>query len=569
MTKLPEIKYGRPDLDKLKIDFKATLAEFTNAGGFASAKVAVEKLNDYLIDVNSYAMLASYRHTIDTRDKFYDDEQDFWDENSPYVADLETELAKAILASPYRYDLVADGTILETYVLKAKNQIKTFDPKIIGDLQKDYALQSKYDKLIASAQIDFQGEKRNLSQLGKFQSDEDQAVRKAAFEANTAWFVEHEAEIDDIYDQMVKLRTKYAQTLGFKDYAEMSFATMNRFGYDQKMVNNYRESVKKYVTPAVTRFYDRTAKRFGKDHLYYYDLPLEFPNGNATPKGTPEELVQKAQKMYREMSPESGEFFDFMVKNDTMDLVTKPGKQGGGYCEFIPKWKTPLIFSNFNGTSGDVDVLTHEAGHAFQTFEAQWIKGFDMQFPTFEAAEIFSMSMEFMAYPWMNLFFEEQTAKYKFSHLASTMNFLPYGVLVDHFQYEVYSHPELTPDERKATWRKLEKEYLPHKDYADNKDMERGIYWMRQPHIFTSPFYYIDYTIAQVVAQEFWKRREVDHDETAWNDYLTMAKAGGSKTLLELIKLGNMKSPFEGDTLKETVAAIETALDAVSEDDLK
>ena len=109
MTKLPEIKYGRPDLDKLKIDFKATLAEFTNAGGFASAKVAVEKLNDYLIDVNSYAMLASYRHTIDTRDKFYDDEQDFWDENSPYVADLETELAKAILASPYRDDLVADG----------------------------------------------------------------------------------------------------------------------------------------------------------------------------------------------------------------------------------------------------------------------------------------------------------------------------------------------------------------------------------------------------------------------------------------------------------------------------
>lgn len=569
MTKLSEVEYVRPDLELLKEQVTAELTNFQNAGGFASAKLAVEKINGYFSDVISYQELASFRYTIDTRDEFYSQENDFWNTNFPHVEDLQTAFASAVLASPFRDDLVADGTILEPFVLMAQNKVKTFKQELIPAYQKESILNTEYNKLIASAEIEFQGELLNLSQLGKYSVDTDQEVRQAAAQARTAWFVEHETDFDRIYDELVKLRTKIAHESGFANFAEMSFANRDRFGYDQEMINDYRAAIKQYVTPAVTRFYQRQAKRFGKDRLDYFDLGLEFPTGNATPKGTPAELVAKANQMYHEMSPETGRFFDFMVNNETMDLVTKKGKEGGGYCEFIPKWHAPIIFANFNGTMGDVDVLTHEAGHAFQTYMAQWIKMPDMQFPTTEAAEFFSMSMEFMAYPWMKLFFEEQTPKYKFSHLAGTMTFLPYGVLVDHFQYEVYTHPEMTPEERKSTWRRLEQEYQPYKDYSADPDLERGTWWYRQGHIFDVPFYYIDYTIAQVVAQQFWKRREVEHDEAAWSDYLAMAKAGGSKTMMELLQIGHLASPFEGDTLKEITADIETQLNSVSEDELK
>lgn len=569
MTKLTEVEYIRPDLAEFREKVEAELANFKNAGGFATAKLAVEHIDSLFSDLGSYAELASFRYTIDTRDEFYSKENDFWNENYPHVNELNTAFAEAVLASPFRDELVADGTILKPFVLMAQNQVKTFKKELIPEYQKEAALTTEYGKLIASAEIDFQGESLNLSQLGKYGVSTDDAVRKAANQARTAWFVEHEAQFDRIYDELVKLRTKIAHESGFKDFAEMSFANRDRFGYDQEMINNYRAAVKEYVTPAVTRFYERQAKRFGKDKLNYFDLGLEFPTGNATPKGTPEELVAKANQMYHEMSPETGRFFDFMVDNETMDLVSKKGKEGGGYCNFIQKWDAPIIFANFNGTSGDVDVLTHEAGHAFQTYMAQWIKMPGMQFPTIEAAEFFSMSMEFMAYPWMKLFFEEQTQKYKYSHLAGTMTFLPYGVLVDHFQYEVYTHPEMTPDERKATWRRLEKEYQPYKDYSEDADLDRGTWWYRQGHIFEVPFYYIDYTIAQVVAQQFWKRREVDHDETAWSDYLAMAKAGGSKTMMELLQIGHLDSPFEGDTLKEITQDIEAQLNSISEDDLK
>ena len=322
------------------------------------------------------------------------------------------------------------------------------------------------------------------------------------------------------------------------------------------------------VVPATKVLYDRQAKRNHLTELKNYDLSLVYPTGNAKPQGTPEELVAAAQKMYQEMSPETGTFFDFMKEQDLLDLLSKPGKQTGGYCTYIADYQAPFIFANFNGTSGDVDVLTHEAGHAFQCFESRWIKEPEIVFPNFESCEIHSMSMEFIAWPWMEHFFKEQTQKYKFAHLSDALEFLPYGVLVDHFQQEVYEHPEWTPAERKACWRKLERQYCPERDYSEDETLDLGLYRIRQGHIFQDPFYYIDYTLAQVCAFQFWKRFQVDHDETAWADYLAICQVGGTKTFLEILDIAHLRSPFEAGALDETIKAVAEYLQEVPEDAL-
>ncbi|WP_225047022.1 M3 family oligoendopeptidase [Lacticaseibacillus kribbianus] len=558
-----QVTYKRPNSATYLAAIAAGAHELAAAKDADAAVAVASRITDLINDTESMGMIAQIRHTIDTRDAFYAAEDEFWNDFGPQADEAQTAYLKAVLDSPFKEAL---GTLYpKPYFLKAKNLLQTNKPEVIALQQKANALASAYTNLIASAQVDFNGQTYTLAQLGPLRDDADRAVRKGANEAYWGFFAAHEAEFDKLYDDMVHTRTAIAQKLGFKDFSEMSYVFMDRFDYDEEMVATYRHEVQTKVVPLVLKQRAKQAKRLGLDHLAYYDLGVQFKSGNATPEGTAEELVAAAQQMYHEMSPEAGDFFDHMISDHLLDLLAKPGKASGGYAEYIPAIRSPFIFANFNGTSGDVDVLTHEAGHAFQTYLAKWIRPGDCVFPTFEAAEIFSMSMEFIAYPWMSHFFGKQTAKYKYAHLQAALEFLPYGILVDLYQHQVYTHPDWTPAERKAEWRRLEKLYNPDKDYAENPDLERGIYWMRQGHIFESPFYYIDYTIAQVVAYQFWKRFNVDHDPKAWTDYETMAKAGGSQTLLELLATGHLRSPFAPGALDELLAAIQQALDAVDD----
>ncbi|WP_125767538.1 M3 family oligoendopeptidase [Lapidilactobacillus wuchangensis] len=566
MTDFAQLPYQRPNFEQVTAEYRQLLTALNHADDpltAVNAALAISKLETKIV---SQQMLAEIRFSVNTLDDFYHQEEDYWNEYSPKYNEFTTEFYRELVKSPFQAEL--QHTFPKTLFLMAKNQLKTFSPEVIPLLQQDNQLSTKYSELIASAQIEFAGETYNLTQMKKFQNKADRQLRQRATQATTAWFVEHEAEFDQIYDQMVQVRTEIAHQLNYDNYTDMSYDFMNRFDYDADDVARYRQTILEKVVPIVSQLRQRQQKRLGLDELNFYDEDYNYLSGNATPEGTAEELVAKANDMYHEMSPETGKFFQMMVDNHNLDLLSHHGKQGGGYCEYLPEFKTPFIFANFNGTSADVDVLTHETGHAFQTYQAQAIKAWECVFPTNEAAEIFSMSMEFIAYPWMNKFFGQQTTKYKFEHLSSAVTFLPYGVLVDHFQTEVYRHPEWTPTERKQTWRRLEKMYLPSRQY-DDADLERGIYWYRQGHIFEAPFYYIDYTLAQVVAFQFWERFEVNHDDQAWADYLAMAKAGGSLTFNQLIELGHLQSPFKDGALDDVLAKISANLAAVSETDLQ
>ena len=560
--KFKDFPYKRPNLNEVSAKFEGLLKRFNEANTFEAQDVAMKEINSLRSEVESMSQIAYIRHTIDTTDKFYEEEQNFFDEVSPHYEGLIIKYYHALVNSKFKNEL-EEKWGKQIFTL-AELTLKTFSPKVISDMQEENKLYSEYTKLVASAKIPFEGEERNLSQLTPFMTSKDREMRKKANNAKYAFFAENEEKFDEIYDKLVKVRTRIAKKLGYENFVELGYARMNRSDYDAKMVANFRKQVLDYIVPVATELRERQRVRLGLDSLKYYDETLSFKSGNAKPKGDSNWIVNNAKKMYSELSPETKEYFEFMTEDELMDLVSKKGKAGGGYCTYISKYKAPFIFSNFNGTSGDVDVLTHEAGHAFQCYTSRNFEIPEYNFATSEACEIHSMSMEFFTWPWMQLFFFDDADKYKFTHLSEALLFIPYGVTVDEFQHRVYENPDMTPNERKKVWREIEKKYMPYRDYDGNEYLERGGWWYQQLHIFGMPFYYIDYTLAQICAFQFWKK-SLDNREEAWNDYLRLCKAGGSKSFLELVKLANLKSPFEDDCIKSVIDSIKNWLSKIDD----
>lgn len=563
--KFKDFKYVRPNMEKMQSKLNSLLEKFNNSESFEVQDAVMKEINALRNDFLTAESLVYVRHTVDTNDEFYEKEMDYINESKPIYESFESKFYQVLVKAKFRKELEEKwGKHLFNF---ADITLKTFSPEVISDLQKENKLASEYTKLMASAKIMFEGEERNLSQMGPFTQSKDRETRKKAQNAVKVFFVENEKELDRIFDELVKVRTLIANKLGFKNYVELGYARLKRTDYNAEMAANFRKQVLNDLVPIAQKLLKRQANRLGLESLKYYDESLEFLTGNAKPKGDRDWLVNKAKKMYGELSKETDEFFNVMVENDLLDLVAKKGKAGGGYCIYLNNFRKPFIFSNFNGTSGDVDVLTHEAGHAFQVYSSRNYEVPEYNWPTLEACEIHSMSMEFFAWPWMNLFFKEDEQKYKFSHLAGALLFVPYGVTVDEFQHFVYENPNATPKERKAKWREIEKKYLPHKDYEDNEFLESGGYWYRQGHIFRVPFYYIDYTLAQVCAFQYWVKSRENRTE-AWSSYLNLCKVGGSNSFLELLKIAQIKNPFEDGCIKEVIKPIEEWLDSIDDSKL-
>lgn len=563
--KFSEFAYVRPNVEEFSNKMEVLLKDFQQAEQVEKQMEVIEKINTIRNDISTMFHLCYIRHSVDTNDEYYQKEQDYIDEIAPKVEGLETKYYQTLAQSRFRKKL-EEKWGKQLFAL-AEAQLKVFSDEVVELLQQENKLSTEYTKLVASAKIMFEGEERTLAQLQPFAESKDRNVRKAANTAKFDFFQENEEQLDRIYDDMVKVRTEIAQKLGYKNFVELGYYRMYRTDYNAEMVAAFRDQVKEYIVPLATKLKERQRQRIGVESLKFYDEPFEFKTGNATPKGDPEWIITNGQTMYNELAKETGEFFSYLRETELMDLVAKKGKAGGGYCEFIENYKAPFIFSNFNGTSGDIDVLTHEAGHAFQVYSSG---GFDVPeyyWPTFEAAEIHSMSMEFFTWPWMELFFKEDVEKYKFSHLSSALLFLPYGVSVDEFQHWVYENPNATPKERKQMWREIEKKYSPHIDYDGNEYLENGGFWQKQGHIYNSPFYYIDYTLAQICAFQFWKRSREDKKD-AWEDYMKLCKLGGSMPFTELVKAANLISPFEDGCVASVIGEIDAWLNSVDDKNL-
>ncbi len=560
--KFSEFEYKRPEIEGFKQDFEIALKNFENGDSLEAQDEALREISRLREEFGTMWNICLIRHTSNTKDEFYEAENSFFDKNLPSYEALNTRFYEALTQSPFRKEL-REKWGKQLFVI-AELSLKKFKPTILDDLKEENLLSSAYTKLKAGAKIPFDGKEQTLASIIPYEQNQDRTTRKNATMAKWAFFEKNGGEFESIFDKMVKVRHSIAQKLGYKNFVDVGYVRMLRSDYTPEMVANFRNQILEHVVPMVSELMAKQAKRIGLDKLMFWDESFKFASGNATPKGEPQWIVDQAKQMYKELSKETDDFFSFMLENDLLDLVAKKGKATGGYCTYISKYKSPFIFSNFNGTSGDIDVLTHEAGHAFQVFSSRDYKIEEYNWPTFEACEIHSMSMEFFTWPWMQLFFKEDTDKYKFAHMAGSLKFLPYGVAVDEFQHRIYENPNMTPAERNAVWKEMEEKYLPHRDFGDMEFLTKGTFWQRQNHIFGDPFYYIDYTLAQICAFQFWQKDQKDHD-SAWADYVRLCKAGGSMSFLDLVKYANLQSPFEDGCVESIVKDIKQWLDNIDD----
>ena len=552
-VKFSQMLYTRPDMDEVKRRVAALTEQLRAASDYAAAKEAFLAKQTLDKHVATLATLASIRHSIDTRDAFYDGEKKFWNSAAPELQEMDQAWTAAMLASPFRKEFSAEYG--ELMFINAEIELKTFSPAIIPELQQENELVQEYEKLLASAQIPFEGGVYTLAQLAPFKNDADDGRRLAAWKAEGGWYKEHQAELDNLYDRLVHLRDTMGRKLGYDGYIPLGYYRMGRNCYTQKDVEKFRQAVVEYLVPVADSIYRRQAERLGKAYpMSFADNALLFRSGNARPAGDAAAILEAGKRFYDELSPDTGRFYRMMLDNELLDVLSTEGKEGGGYCTTLHDYGVPFIFANFNGTRDDVETVTHEAGHAFADWYNRDRLPISSVLPSMEACEVHSMSMEFFAWPWAEHFFGEDTRKFWYSHLAGAITFIPYGTMVDHFQHLVFEHPEWSPRRRHDAWKQLLGVYMPWmKLDGDIPFYSEGEGWQRQHHIYSFPFYYIDYCLAQTVALEFWAKIQTDVRE-AWRYYMAYTAQGGSRTFTDLLRTAGLDSPFDEACLRQVCA---------------
>lgn len=552
--KFKDMPYKRVDMEAAKQELTTIMKEF-EAAKTAQEQLEVHKRYYALSErMQTQMTIASIRHSIDTSDEFYEAEKTYYDQEGPAFDNLAVQYKKMLYASPFREEIekVIGGPAIRNIELASK----AVSEEIIPLMQEENALVTEYEKLLASASIDWEGETLNLSTIIPYLNNKDRDIRRKAAAKANEFYKSIEEQLDELYDKLVKNRTQQAQKLGFETYTELGYCRMQRNSYWREEVERFRAQVKKDWVPFAEEMWENRRVRLGLDSMYHMDEGVSFPNGTPTPTGTPEEILKSGQEMYEELSTETKEFFDFMMDGDLFDVFSRPHKQVGGYMTYLPDYHAPFIFANFNGTAGDVDVVTHECGHAFQGYLAGKDPILEHADITMDTAETHSMSMEFFTNPWMEKFFGSRASDFLKSQLEDAVVFIPYGSMVDEFQHIVYDNPNLTPAQRKEAWKKLEAEYKPHMKYEEESSFfAEGGFWQRQHHIYSFPFYYIDYAIAQTDAFQYkiWMQKDY---HAAWESYLAFCKSSASDFFTNTVKAAGLDSPFEEGTIGKIVEGL-------------
>lgn len=434
-----------------------------------------------------------------------------------------------------------------------QSDLAAFDPTIETDLIAESKLTAEYTQTIAALTVEFRGERMNLSGLAKFATDRDRATRHGAAAARWNAIASVGDELDRIYDDLVRLRTRMARALGYASFTELGYRRMRRIGYGPDEVARWRDGIARDVVPLASALADRAAQRLGIERLAVWDEKFLSGGDDAIELGGAEWLMERTIASLAELNPDLGAFAAMMQRDGLTDLMNRPAKAAGAHCTFLHDYDVPFVFANCVGTRDDVRTIMHELGHAFQGYRSRNLPVIDYVNATLETAEIHSMSLEFLTWPQMERFFGAAASGVRDAHLAESLAFLPYGVAVDHFQHLVYANPDATPSERHAMWLEMERRYLPRRTYGDLERPALGGFWQGQLHVYKAPFYYIDYTLALCCAMQFWAAA-YDDRVGALARYVELCGRGGSGSFGELVDSAGLRSPFAPGALDDVVA---------------
>lgn len=561
--KVSELPYKRVTLEDAASAMQDIISRIKNAESVDEILKAREDYLKFNTEYYTADALSYMRYSINTADEFYVAEKEYYDEIGPQVKSYIVEYSSALLDSPFRKEL--EEKLSPVLFKSMEVQRKSMSKEIVGDMVEENRLVSEYSKLMAGMEFEFRGEKMPRATLAGFFKSDDRETRREAYEVLGRGLEQHKAELDRIYDELVHVRDRMAKKMGYKNFVELGYHRMGRLCYDENSVAAFRENILRDITPVVARLRTENARRMGISQFMLYDNDVITPGGDPVPAGGKDNIFAAAKVMYHGLGEETGKFIDMMLENEAFDVDARKNKWGGGYCTEFPKYKQPFILANFNGTAGDVDVITHEGGHALNSYLiADNRFALELNCGGMETAETHSMSMEFFAWPYMEHFFGENAEKYKYMHALDALSFLPYGSIVDAFQHIVYENPDMTPDERDAAWLELEHKFRPLISMDGMPYLEKGTRWQYQMHIYESPFYYIDYVLAQTAAFNFLLASRENYDD-AFARYIRLSRQGGEKVWTDLLEEAGFTSPFEPGALKTLAEKVEALLNEIRE----
>lgn len=559
-TAFGDMVYEVPTLDEVRADFERFTADFDAATNKDGRIAAIDGWIASRDRRETWSALVDLHFSQHTKDEAKKVARAHKDELLPALTDLDVAFKRKLLAHASRAELEEHfGT--QAFALWAADA-KGFSPEIQDDLVQEAKLRAEYTELLGSAEIPFRSEAYNLSTIVPFVVDRDRATRRDADRARWEWFAQHREAFDRIFDRLTRLRNGMAEKLGLADYIELGYVNMQRVDYNRHDVERLRAQIRDEIVPLCSLLRERQAKALGlgASELRFWDEGVFDPAGNPKPKGDHDWMLERATEMFDEMGSGLGSFFRLMRERDLLDLKSRPGKAPGGFCTSMPKYGVPFVFANFNGTQGDVEVFTHEIGHAFQCYSSREQIINDYYWPTYESCEIHSMSLEFLTWPWMDKFFEEDAERFRRTHLTQSILFLAYGTAVDHFQHLVYERPDCTPDERHAMWQEMERTYLPWREYEGTAHVSDGGFWQRQAHIYEIPFYYIDYVLALICALQFWVQADEDRED-AMKRYVALCERGGEAPFQALARGAGLVSPFDDGCLRAVAEKARAAIE--------
>jgi oligoendopeptidase F len=476
----------------------------------------------------------------------------------PQIKPRQFALEQIYVAHPQREKLPRQR--FEVFDRDVKNHVELFRPENVALETEEAKLSQQYQKLIGAQTVNFRGEEKTLVQMGRYLEEPDRALRQEAWELVAQRRLQDAEKCEEIFDELIKLRTQIAKNAGFENYRDFMFRKMGRFDYTPENCFQFHDAVEKEIMPAVREIQNERKRQLKLEKLRPWDLAVD-PQNRAPLKPFAEvgEMVSRTQKIFNHLDPELATNFRQLQDLKLLDLDNRKGKAPGGYQSTLNEARVPFIFMNAIGLQRDVETLLHEAGHAFH---AQATRGEDLyayRGAPIEFCEVASMAMELLGNEFLEEFYSTPEAnRARKTHLEGIIGFFPWMAVVDAFQHWIYTHAGHTRAERKAAYLKLMDRFGGDVDFSGYEEMHAHS-WHRQLHIFIHPFYYVEYGIAQLGALQVWANSKADK-ANALNDYKKSLALGGSRPLPELFAAAGCKFQFDAATIKPLIQLAGTEL---------
>lgn len=542
--KLEKVIINEEVLENIKNTLEEILNKLKNCLDFNGEKDLIIKFNHVRDNYLTLYWVSYIGYLNDTKNEKYLETEKIMGKYEPIINNLIYDYYKILSSSKNQEKL--EKFIGKRALAIASNQARLKNDDVISLQTKEKELCSKYQRLIIETKFVFLDKEINLSSLNIYYNDDDRDLRNKAYDKRFEILESLEKEIDIIIDELIDVRNTIAKTLGFDSYTDMSFVKMNRLDYSKEDLTIFKEEIKKNVVPLLKLLKEQQRKRLGLEELEYYDNSYLFNDGNAKIKGNLNDVLNNFKAVLKENSTISYNLLCMMLDEGLIDLDNRENKSNGGITTYLPDYKVPLFIKKYMGLESNITSIFHEFGHSNQLYLSKDLLFHENRWPTFDICEIHSTSMEYLMYPFMDLFFGSDDYKYKIKHLTNSLSLMVNMAIADDFWSCVYDN-SLNSKERKKKWLEIRDEY--NLDSYDTEYFNRGTEYQADTNRIIDPFYTIDYAIDNVLALSFYKK-EKESIKDAFDLHIKLCKDGGTLSLKEIIKKYNLDNPFEKDALK-------------------